>query len=128
MPVNSVKPVAKNAERFLAVNPLLPQPHRFLGTASEALGDSKRAIRSYETLLKLDPRDPADVHFRLAKLLHQAGDPGARRHVLEALEEAPRYREAHRLLLAIRAEAAAPAVRAEPAGDPPVEPRPQATP
>ncbi len=122
------QPVAKNAERFLAVNPLLPQPHRFLGTASEALGDSKRAVRSYETLLKLDPRDPADVHFRLAKLLHQAGDPGARRHVLEALEEAPRYREAHRLLLAIRAEAAAPAARAEPDEDPLVEPKPEVTP
>jgi hypothetical protein len=26
-------------------------------------------------------------------------DPAAKRHVLQALEEAPRYREAHRLLL-----------------------------
>jgi len=41
------------------------------------------------------------VHFRLAKLLHSEGDPRARRHVLQALEEAPRYREALRLLMEI---------------------------
>jgi hypothetical protein len=50
-------------------------------------------------LLLLDPPDPADVHFRLARLLEQTGDPGAKREVLEALEEAPRFLEAHRLLL-----------------------------
>ena len=99
------QPVAKNAERFLAVNPLLPQPYRYLGLASEALDDSKTAVRSYETLLKLEPPDPADIHFRLAKLLRKDGDSEAKRHVLLALEEAPRYRDAHRLLLEIRKEA-----------------------
>jgi hypothetical protein len=49
----------------------------------------------------LDPPDPAEAHYRLARLLHQAGDPAAKRHVLQALEEAPRFREAHRLLLEI---------------------------
>ena len=93
------KTVAQNAERFLAVNPLLPQPYRFLATASEELGETQTAINSYQKLLLLDPADPADVHFRLARLMHMNNDPAAKRHVLQALEEAPRFRDAHRLLL-----------------------------
>ena len=93
------KTVTQNAERFLAVNPLLPQPYRFLATASEKLGDTPQAIVAYEKLLLLDPADPADVHFRLARLMRVNNDPAAKRHVLQALEEAPRYRDAHRLLL-----------------------------
>ena len=92
---------AQNAERFLAVNPLLPEPYRLLASASEALGKRDAAIQAYQTMILLDPPDPADAHFRLARLLHQAGDPGARRQVLQALEEAPRFRDAHKLLLEI---------------------------
>ena len=55
-------------------------------------------------MLLFDPPDPADVHFRLARLLRQAGDPAAKRQVLQALEEAPRFREAQRLLLDITGE------------------------
>lgn len=99
------KVVAHNADRFLAVNPLVPQPYRFLARASEELGESPQAISAYRKVLLLDPPDPADVHFRLARLLHQTNDPGAKRHVLQALEEAPRFRDAHRLLLELpRAE------------------------
>ena len=91
--------VATNAERYLAVAPLTPAPHRFLGQASEHTGAAQTAIQAYNSLLQLDPPDPADVHFRLAQLLQQARDPAARRHLLQALEEAPRYRAALRLLL-----------------------------
>lgn len=91
--------VALNARRFLAVNPLVPQPYRFLGRASEELGKPAQAINAYRKLLLLDPPDPADLHFRLARLLHQQKDPAAKRQVLEALEDAPRFREAYRLLL-----------------------------
>jgi len=91
--------VAKNAERFLAVNPLISQPYRHLARAAEELGQRDAAIQACRTLLMLDPPDPAGAHFQLARLLHQAGDPGAKRHLLQALEEAPRFREAHRLLL-----------------------------
>jgi tetratricopeptide (TPR) repeat protein len=91
--------VARNAQRFLAVNPLVPQPYRFLAQASEEAGKDRDAMQAYGTLLLLDPPDPADVHYRLARLLHKEGDPAAKRHVLQALEEAPRFRDAHRLLL-----------------------------
>jgi len=52
-------------------------------------------------LLALDPPDASGIHFQLAKLLHARGgsEGEAKRHVLEALEEAPRFREAQRLLL-----------------------------
>ena len=93
--------VVQNAQRFLAVNPLLPQPYRHLARASEELGKSDVAIQAYQKLLLLDPPDPAEVHFHLARLLRHAGDPAAKRQVLQSLEEAPRFREAHRLLLEI---------------------------
>jgi len=47
--------VAQNAERFLAVNPLLPQPYRCLARASEELNKTNEAIQSYHKLLLLDP-------------------------------------------------------------------------
>lgn len=96
--VRDWKAVTQNAERFLAVNPLMPQPYRFLGRASEELGDTPQAIGAYQRILLLDPPDPAVVHFQLATLLHNRNDPAAKRHALQALEEAPRFRAAHRLL------------------------------
>ncbi len=94
--------VAENAERFLAVNPLLPLPYRELARASEQLDHDAPALRSYQRLLLLDPPDPAEVHYRLARLLHKTGDAaGAKRNVLQALEEAPRFPDALRLLLDI---------------------------
>jgi tetratricopeptide (TPR) repeat protein len=96
--------VAENARRFLAVNPLLAPPHRYLAQAAEATSAAPEAIEAYRSLLKLDPPDPAEVHFKLASRLHQAGDAAARRHVLMALEEAPRYQAAHKLLLEIESK------------------------
>jgi tetratricopeptide (TPR) repeat protein len=89
----------ENANRYLAVNPLVPLPYRFLAQAGEKTGQAHSAIRAYRALLELDPPNPAEVHFQLACQLRAVGDPAARRHVLRALEEAPRYRAALRLLL-----------------------------
>ncbi len=81
------------------MNPLVAPPYRHLAQASEALGQRDPAIHACKTLLLLDPPDPAGAHYQLARLLHETGDPAARRHLLQALEEAPRFREGHRLLL-----------------------------
>ena len=94
--------VHENLERLLAVNPLIPQPYRYLARASEALGDQPQAIGAYRTLLQLTPADPAEVHFHLARLLHDQENPEAHEHVLKALEEAPRFRDAYRLLRSIK--------------------------
>lgn len=94
------KGVAKNARRLLAVNPLIPAPHRALARAEEVLGGREAAVAAYRALALLDETDPAELHFRLAKLLRDAGKPAeARREVLKSLEEAPRFLDAHRLLL-----------------------------
>jgi tetratricopeptide (TPR) repeat protein len=106
---NDWEVVVRNADRMLAVNPLVPAPHRYLGQAAEQLGQTDRAIEAYRAMLEMDPTDPAEVHFRLAKGLHEKGlGKEAQRHVLMALEEAPRFRDAHRLLLSIAGSAATP--------------------
>lgn len=94
--------VARNARRLLAVNPLIAPPHRALAQAAEKLGERDDAIASCRALVVLDETDPADAHYRLAKLLADAGKPAeARREVLKSLEEAPRFLDAHRLLLTV---------------------------
>jgi len=92
-----------SADRALAIHPLLPAMHRHLATAAAQLGDRETGVAAYQALLALDPVDPADVHFRLAELLLERGDKdAAKRHVLQALEEAPRFRAAHQLLLRLQ--------------------------
>jgi tetratricopeptide (TPR) repeat protein len=94
---------AKYASQLLAINPLIVAPHAALAQAEEYLGDNDQAIAAYRRVLLLDPADPAEVHFQLARLLHQRGnaEAEAKRHILQALEEAPRFRDAQRLLLQI---------------------------
>jgi tetratricopeptide (TPR) repeat protein len=96
--------VEENARRYLAVNPLVPLPYRFLAAASEAQNRAPLALQAYRALLELDPPSPAEVHFKLARLLSREGDATARRHLLQALEEAPRYPAALRLLLEMNKE------------------------
>jgi tetratricopeptide (TPR) repeat protein len=93
--------VLRYGEKFLAVNPMPAQIHWQLGRAAEELGQDEQAIESYRRLLLLDPADPADVNYRLGRLLLAKDPAGAKRHVLLALAEAPRFRQAHRLLLKI---------------------------
>ena len=93
--------MTKHAEQLLAINPLLSSPHRALALASVALGKNDQAISAFKKVLLLDPPNPAEVHFELARLLNARGDSraDAKRHALQALEEAPRFRDAQRLLL-----------------------------
>ncbi len=97
--------VRENGKRLLAVNPLQPSPHRSLVAAAEQLGDDQLATTSLSALLRMDPIDPADIHYRLGCALRRTGDlSAAKRQILMSLEEAPRFRAAHRQLLEILAE------------------------
>jgi tetratricopeptide (TPR) repeat protein len=96
--------VLANTERYAAVNPLSPIPYRAEAEAREALGQKPAAIAAYRALLQVGPPDPPEIHYRLARLLHATGDPAAKREVLLALEDAPRFRAALALLLEITAQ------------------------
>jgi hypothetical protein len=100
------------AEAWLAINPLAPTPWRSLLTAHEALADQhsdnaarRSAVAAGNTLLQLTPPDLAAVHYRVARQLQTLDASAARRHVLLALAEAPRYRAAYELLAALPAAA-----------------------
>ncbi|MGE5293847.1 MAG: peptidase MA family metallohydrolase, partial [Solirubrobacterales bacterium] len=93
--------VAENGRRYLAVYPLLSAAYWRLGRANEELGRQEAAVDAYRRLLLLDPADPVDVHYRLARLFQKQDPAAAKRHVLEALADAPRFREGHRLLLTL---------------------------
>lgn len=101
------KSVVRDADRLLAVNPLIAAPYRRLAVASESLGDLDRAVGAYRAVVRLDDSDPSDLHYRLARLLQKLGRRDeARREVLKSLEEAPRFLDAHKLLLELAGKAA----------------------
>ena len=92
--------VALQAERWLALNPLIPAPHRAFAKAAENNGDFSAATRSLKALTLMDPFDPAETFYRYAVALQKSGEvEQARRQILKCLEQAPRYRKAHQLLL-----------------------------
>jgi len=93
--------VLENGNRYLAVYPMLGTVYWRMGRANEELGQNDQAIESYRHLLLLEPADPADVNYRLARLFAERDPVTAKRYVLEALADAPRFRQAHRLLLKI---------------------------
>lgn len=95
--------VEKLTARIRAINPYIIKAQQALAESYAAREDKPNAIRVYEKLLGLKPRNPAQVHFRLASLLQESDPPKAKRHTLDALAEAPRYREALELLRSLRA-------------------------
>ncbi len=122
--------VAVYAEQINAVNPLIPDGHTALAKASEELDQPQRAVNALRVLQRMDPIDPAELDFRLASLYAEIEDRvAARHHVLRALEQAPRYRQAHRLLLKLSESADQNATEAEaiPANPEPANPEPSAT-
>lgn len=91
---------AQVAEALNWVFPYDREVHRFLGDRYLAGDDLMRARREFQALLGLDPDDPANAHFGLARVAQAQGDPeAARREVLLALENSPFFRAAQRLLL-----------------------------
>ena len=90
----------RQAERILAVNPLLTVGQEGLAEAAERLGQPERVIEARSALIELAPADPAANHYHLAEAYFDLGQvESARRHTLISLERAPRYGDALRLLL-----------------------------
>ncbi len=89
----------KNTHRARAINPFSKRLHYCAGCAHQALDRKQDAVSSFEKLLTLKPANPSEVRYRLAGLMRDEQPEVARRHLLDALVDAPRYRDAHRLLL-----------------------------
>ncbi len=77
--------------------------HRRLGELYLAAGRPDSAKREFEAVLALDPLDRVRAEFDLARAYVKMGQSArARLHVLRALERAPTYRPALRLLQQVR--------------------------
>ena len=90
-------------ETILAIDPLQPNALRALLQAATAIEANDASIELLNGLLQLEPADAARWHFQLAKIYEEDDPAAARRHVLLALEQAPRYRDALLLLQKITA-------------------------
>lgn len=92
--------VRDHAAKLRGIKPLIRQPYSAMLQACDQLQDDVQAVPALNSLLQLEPEDPADLHFRLARKLVTLDDKmRAKRQVLMSLEYAPRYREALQLLL-----------------------------
>ena len=87
-------------EAFLYVAPLDAELHQRLGEFYLESRPGAEAIREFSVVLALKPVDQAQAHFNLARAYAAAGRrPEARREVLAALEIAPGFSPAQKLLL-----------------------------
>jgi len=93
---------------IFAIDPFQTEALLRTVAAAESLGQSDIAVSQLNSLLQLQPDDSARLHFRIATLLRTSDQPASRRHVLLSLEQAPRFRDAHRLLLELANEPAKP--------------------
>jgi cellulose synthase operon protein C len=77
-----------------------PDYHQKQGDLNMALGRLQPAIREYLAALASKPSDPAQSHFQLAQAYQKARQTDkAMEHVVSALETAPGYKPAQKLLL-----------------------------
>ena len=85
------------------VQPLDEALHEQLGALRLELGDAQAALQEFDILLKLEPHDKATAHLRMAEAQRALGDIDASRaSVLTALDLAPSFRPAQRLLLELQ--------------------------
>jgi tetratricopeptide (TPR) repeat protein len=115
--------VATWSRRAIGMNPFNSAAYRSLARSAEKMEQPDAALTAYETMLKLDPLNPAELHFQVASLRKTTTPALAKRHLLLALEDAPRFRAAHKLLLELEDVPIAPAFEKAGSGTPPT-PRP----
>ena len=89
-------------EALIYIWPADEELHSDLGQYLLEEGRTKEAAREFEALLAMGPHDKAAAHFQAAQAYHKLDDSEkARRHVLLALEVAPSYTPALKLLVEI---------------------------
>jgi tetratricopeptide (TPR) repeat protein len=84
------------------VDPLDREVHGALGDMLLTEGRAAEALREFTVALALDPHDKATAYYRLAQAHYALGDAGTSQdNLLLALDVAPNFRPAQRLLLEI---------------------------
>ncbi len=82
------------------VTPFDAELHTTLGDWMLEAGRTEHALTEYQVVLGMKPHDLADAHYRVARANHLLDrSDEARKHLLSALEIAPHYRPAQKLLL-----------------------------
>ncbi|MCC6862466.1 MAG: tetratricopeptide repeat protein [Bryobacterales bacterium] len=99
------KEAAAALERINYIHPLDEELHRRLGGLWMSQGNLPGAIREFEAVIALKPADTAAAHFNLARALRAADRvERAKDELLLALEAAPGYRPAQKMLLELSRE------------------------
>ena len=91
-------------ERLLWISPYDVELHVKLAELASRAGDHRTALRERRAIVALNPPDPIDARYQLARALASSGDvASARREVLWVLEQAPSFEKGQALLLELRA-------------------------
>ena len=106
LPRSRSTPASRSAatlERLLYIYPEDEELHRRFGSVCCWIqNETDAAIRQYQAVLAMKPLDAADAHYQLARAYRAANRmDAARDEVLLALEAAPDYKPAQKLLLEI---------------------------
>jgi hypothetical protein len=103
-------------ERVNYIYPMDGAQHQQLGALVLELNKNQEAIREFQAVLARDPIDPAQAHYNLARAYNQNHQPEqAKDELISALEAAPGFRPAQKLLLELSGPDKSP--------DPPVKKR-----
>ena len=87
-------------DRAIQVDPYRNDVHELKAQYAEAINDSAAAVTEYEVLMQLEISDPVEARTNLAQAYLDNGQASeAKRNLLYALEQAPSYERAQRLLL-----------------------------
>ena len=90
-------------DRLLWIEPYNAATHTRLADLAERAGGWPRMVLERRAVLALGPTDRLEARYQLARALAKAGDrEGARREVLQVLEQAPGFEKAQVLLLELR--------------------------
>jgi tetratricopeptide (TPR) repeat protein len=96
----NLKEAAAVLERLNYIYPMVNEAHESLGDLWFGQGNAAGAIREFGAVVAHKPLDPAKAHFDLARAYHlNHQDEESKDELLAALETAPGYRQAQKLLL-----------------------------
>ena len=99
------KDAADVLARLNYIYPLDNEAHQLLGSFWLEQGNASGAMREFRAVVAHNPIDPAEAHYDLARALNSNHQPDqAQDELFTALEAAPGYRPAQRLLLELTAD------------------------